>query len=55
MGMKIAVRNAREKLSRSDRTANTSPRAVTVAGTTATQMTLLRMARRVRALVNSSW
>ena len=40
---------------RSVSTANTSPIAVTVAGTTATQIALFSIALRIDGVVNSAW
>ena len=55
MGMKTATLNAVDQLTRSVRTAKTSPRAVTKAGAISTQMTLFLMAVRVRPDSNMFW
>ena len=53
MGMKTAILNATAQRTRSVSTANTSPIAVTSAGTTATQMALFLIAVRVVSVENS--
>jgi hypothetical protein len=52
-GMKTAVLNASDQLTRSVSTAKMSPIAVTSAGTTATQIALFLIAVRRMSLVNS--
>ena len=55
IGMNTAVLNATDHAMRSVSTANTSPIAVTVAGTTATQIALFSIALRIDGVVNSAW
>ena len=53
IGMNTAVLNATDQRMRSVSTANTRPMAVTVAGTTSTQIALLRIAVSRTSVVNS--